>query len=84
MRATRTLLDAGLAVAAGYLGTRAIEPVSARLYELEPARVREDAVRPGPPYRIAAEKLSQAAGFELSEERLDCLALAFHYGLAIQ
>jgi hypothetical protein len=41
--------DLALSAAAGYLGTKAMEPVSMKLYELEPAeaRAREDAVRPG-------------------------------------
>ncbi len=43
----------------GYLATKAMEPVSIRLYELESEkdRQREDAVRPGPPYEIAAKKI---------------------------
>ena len=38
-----------------------MEPVSMRLYEQQSdaARAREDAARPGEPYRIAAEKLSR-------------------------
>jgi hypothetical protein len=86
VKLTRTLIDLGLSAVAGYVGTKAMEPVSMKLYEFEPAaaRAREDAARPGAPYRIAAEKITQALGVELSEERLDQLALAFHYGLAIQ
>jgi hypothetical protein len=79
-------LDLILAAAAGYVGTKAMEPVSMKLYDMESAadREREDAVRPGPPYRIAAEKLSRHVGLDLSDEQLDRLSLAFHYGLAIQ
>ncbi len=57
-----------------------------RLYqwESEAARAREDAARPGKPYRIGAEKLSRLAGFNLDEKRLSQLALVFHYGLALQ
>ena len=86
MKLTRTLIDAGLSAAAGYLGTKAMEPVSMKLYDLEPAaaRARVDAVRPGPPYRIAAQKLSTLAGLELSEKQLDRLSLVLHYGLAVQ
>jgi uncharacterized membrane protein YagU involved in acid resistance len=86
MKLTRALTDLGLSAAAGYLGTKAMEPVSMKLYELEhpEARAREDVVRPGPPYRIAAEKLSRLAGFQLSEEQLDRLSLVLHYGLATQ
>ncbi len=78
--------DLALSTAAGYLGTKAMEPVSMKLYELEPAqaRAREDAARPGAPYRIAAEKLTKVFGLELSEQQLTWLSLAFHYGLAIQ
>ncbi len=78
--------DLALSTAAGYLGTKAMESVSMKLYELEPgqARAREDAARPGAPYRIAAEKLTKVFGLELSEQQLNRLSLAFHYGLAIQ
>lgn len=57
-----------------------------KLYQLEPAeaRAREDAARPGPPYRIAAEKLTKVFGLQLTEQQLDRLSLVFHYGLAIQ
>lgn len=86
MRLTRALVDLGLSTVAGYVGTKAMEPVSMKLYQLEPADVRdrEDAARPGPPYRVAAEKITRVLGVELSEERLQQLSLALHYGLAIQ
>jgi hypothetical protein len=86
MKARQAALDLALAAVAGYVGTKAMEPVSMKLYETEsPAdREREDAVRPGPPYRIAAEKLSRLVGLDLSDEQLDRLSMAFHYGLAIQ
>lgn len=86
MKLTRTLVDAGLSAAAGCLDTMAMEPVRMRLYDLESAaaRAREDAVRPGPPYRTAAQRLSTLAGFELDEKQLDRLSLVLHYGLAVQ
>lgn len=86
MRLPTALLDLALSAAAGYIGTKVVEPVSMKLYELEPAaaRQREDAARPGPPYRVAAEKLTKLVSFELSEQQLDRLSLAFHYGLAAQ
>ncbi len=78
--------DLALAGVAGYVATKVMEPVSTRLYELEsPAdREREDTVRPGAPYRIAAEKLTATAGMELRERQLDQLSGVFHYGLAAQ
>ncbi len=76
-------VDVVLAPIAGYIGTKAMEPVSMKLYEWESeqARRQEDAVRPGPPYRIAAEKASAALGLSLSEQQLDRAALAVHYAL---
>lgn len=86
MRSTRALMDLALSVVAGYAGTKVMEPVSMKLYELESpaARAREDAARPGAPYRIAAEKLTAVFGLELSEQQSNRLGLVFHYGLAIQ
>ena len=86
MNPTRALIDLALSAIAGYAGTKAMEPVSMKLYELESpaARAREDAARPGAPYRIASEKLTAVFGLELTEEQLNRLSLAFHYGLAIQ
>ncbi|MDT0278235.1 DUF1440 domain-containing protein [Blastococcus goldschmidtiae] len=86
MKPTRALIDLALSAVAGYVGTKAMEPVSMKLYELESpaARAREDAARPGAPYRIAAEKLTGVFGLEFTDEQLDRLSLAFHYSLAIQ
>lgn len=63
-----------------------MEPVSMRLYQWESgaAWAREDAARPGKPYRIATEKLSRLAGFNLDAKRLGQLALVFHCGRALQ
>jgi uncharacterized membrane protein YagU involved in acid resistance len=82
----RALTDAALSVLAGYVGTKAMEPVSMKLYELEPERVREheDAARPGPPYQIAAEKIRAALGIKLDDQQLQRASMALHYGLAIQ
>jgi hypothetical protein len=86
MKFRRTMTDLALSAVASYVGTKAMEPVSMRLYEWEStaARAREDAARPGAPYRIAAEKLTRVVGFDLDDKRLDQLALVFHYGLALQ
>jgi hypothetical protein len=86
MKISRALTDATLSVLAGYVGTKAMEPVSMKLYELEPEHVRqrEDAARPGPPYQIAAEKISGALGIGLDDRQLQRASMALHYGLAIQ
>lgn len=83
----RTLMtDLALAPIAGYVGTKLMEPAGAKLYELTPQqdRRREDEVRPGPPYAIAARKTAELVGLTLSDKQHERLALAFHYGLAIQ
>ena len=70
---------------AGYAGTKAMEPVRMFLYRHEPDedRQKEDAVRPGPPYRIAATKITRLLGLDRSEESLDEAGLGLHYGLAV-
>jgi len=77
--------DVAITSIAGYLATRAMEAVSMKLYELEPAadRQREDTVRPGPPYRIAAEKTLRLLGIKLEGKALDRAGLVVHYGLGI-
>jgi uncharacterized membrane protein YagU involved in acid resistance len=86
MNISRALTDTALSLLAGYVGTKAMEPVSMKLYKLEPEQVRqrEDAARPGPPYQVAAEKISAALGVKLDDEQLGRASMALHYGLAIQ
>jgi hypothetical protein len=83
---TRLIADLALAPLAGYVGTKVMEPVSAKLYELESEqdRKREDEARPGAPYAIAARKAADLGGLTLTDTQHDRLALAFHYGLAVQ
>jgi hypothetical protein len=77
--------DGVIGVVSGYVGTKVMEPVAMGLYKLEPeaARRREDAVRPGPPYEIAAGKTADLLGVHLDEERLEKAGMAFHYGLGM-
>jgi hypothetical protein len=86
MNIRRALTDTALSLLAGYVGTKAMEPVSMKLYELEPEHVRqrEDAARPGPPYQVAAGKISAALGTKLDDQLLQRASMALHYGLAIQ
>lgn len=86
MRTRDAVRDVALATAASYVGTKAMEPVSMKLYEMESAADRErgDAVRPGPPYRVAAEKITRSLGLDLNDQQLDRLSLVLHYGLAAQ
>jgi hypothetical protein len=83
MTLTQLAKDALLAAAGGYVGTLAMEQFSMKTYQLESeeARKQEDSVRPGPPYQIAADKISKAAGLELDEEQVEKAGMAMHYAL---
>jgi len=86
MRVQRGLAAIGLGMIGGYVGTKVMEPVSMKLYEWEPEadRRREDAVRPGPPYLIAARKTAQLLGLDRGEQQLETLGtIGFHYGLGV-
>ena len=85
MNAPQLPADDALTQVTGYLATKAMEPVSMELYELESEadRAREDAARPGPTYRIAAGKSARLVGVNLPDPQLDRASLGFHYGLAV-
>ena len=70
---------------AGYAGTKVMEPVSMALYKMESpeTRAREDAARPGPPYRLAAEKTAKALGLDLSDKTTERAGMGFHYSMAV-
>lgn len=74
--------DAALGAAAGYVATKAMERFSLATYGLESEQDRkhEEAVRPGPPFRLAADNLlSRVAGVQLDDGRLDTAGMALHY-----
>lgn len=82
MRTKDVLTDAPLSVVAGYAATKAMEQFNAKTYPLEPEqdREREEAVRQGPPFRLAAENLSERVlGIQLSEDQVSKAGMAFHY-----
>ncbi len=78
--------DVGVGLIGGYVGTRVMERVSMKLYELESEedRRKEDEVRPGPPFYIAAKKTTEALRLELSDDQLQKVATyGLHYGLGM-
>lgn len=85
MRLEEAISDVGIGLISGYVGTRVMEPVSMKLYELESEedRRREDEVRPGSPFEIAARKTTQAVGLQLEDPQLQMAGMAFHYGLGM-
>ncbi|WP_219418486.1 DUF1440 domain-containing protein [Pseudonocardia nigra] len=85
MKLAGMLEDLGIASVAGYVGTKAMEPVSMKLYEMESeqARKQEDEARPGPPYQVAAQKIFGALGVKLEGKALQRASMGMHYGLAL-
>lgn len=86
MHGERLVATIGSTMIGGYVGTKLMERVSSTLYRLEPEddRRREDAVRPGPPYQIAARKTAALLGLDLSDRTLQALGTyLFHYGLGM-
>lgn len=79
------ILSAGTSLAAGYVATKVMGKASMKMYKMEPneVRQREDEVRPGPPYRIAAKKTAALFGEDLKDKQLKKAGLAFHYGLGL-
>jgi hypothetical protein len=77
--------DLVTAAAAGYAGIKFVEPVSMALYRAEAPepRANEDAARPGPPYRLAAERAAKALGLDPSEGATERAGKGFHYALAV-
>jgi hypothetical protein len=74
--------DAAVATVAGYGATKVMEQFNIRTYRLEPEadREREETVRPGPPFRLAAQNLSQRVlGIDLDDEQANRAGLVFHY-----
>lgn len=68
--------------AAGYAGTKAMETIAAKLMELEPeeAREREQGVRPGPPFVLAADNLAERViSVDLDEDQKMNAGMALHY-----
>lgn len=78
--------DVAIAPLAGYLATSVMERTNTVLYqyaEPEADRERETAVRPGPPFRIGADKTLRQVGIKLNDNQLDKAGMALHYILPL-
>src|SRR5207237_6819457 len=83
---TRDLISGAAAgVVGGYVGTKVMNPVTTKLYELAPEadKAREKAVSPGSPYRIGVQKAAGLLGISLTEEQLNAAAAAAPYMVGI-
>src|SRR5437764_11656178 len=69
----------------GYVGTKVMNPVTTKLYELAPEadKAREKAVSPGSPYRIGVQKAAHVLGITLTEEQVKTMASAAPYTVGI-
>jgi uncharacterized membrane protein YagU involved in acid resistance len=85
MRGKEMVLSTTASLAAGFLATKVMEKASMKMYKMEPEEVRkkEDDVRPGPPYEIAAKKTAALFGKELQGLQVKKAGKAFHYGLGL-
>ncbi len=82
-RSCAVIGDIGIGLIAGYVATPVMERAGGKLYELEPEedRKREDTVRPGAPFEIAARQITQWLGLQLNEQQVGQLGMLFHIGL---
>ncbi len=85
MRTQQAVADIGIGLISGYIGTKLMEPVGMKLYELESEedRKQEDAVRPGEPYTIAAQKTLKLINIQLKDKQTEKVGMVFHYGLGM-
>ena len=78
--------DTVVAAAAGYAGTKAMEQAGTKLMALEPEedRQREQEVRPGPPFMLAADNVaSRVLGIDLDDQQREKVGMAFHYAAGL-
>ena len=85
MRTRDLVSGAAAGVVGGYVGTKVMNPVTTKLYELAPEadKARERAVSPGSPYRIGVQKAAALLGTSLTEEQLNAAAAAAPYMVGI-
>lgn len=81
MSTMERLQDSAIVFAAGYVATKAMEQIGMKTYRWEPEgdRQREEQVRPGPPFVVAADNLSKRIlGLQLGEDALHRAGMALH------
>jgi len=78
-------LDIGIGLLAGLTATKVTERAQQALWPATPENIRqqEKRVRPGPPFRVAAEKTADLAGLDLDEADIRTAGTAFHYASGV-
>lgn len=77
--------DATIALASGYLGTRAMDPTTVMLQEMasDSDKRQEKDVSPGVAYDVAARKISEWVGLHLSNDGLKLLSAGLHWSIGL-
>jgi uncharacterized membrane protein YagU involved in acid resistance len=85
MKDDTLLLDIGVGMLAGLVATKVTEYAQQALWAATPEETRrkEQRVRLGPPFRVAAEKSADLAGLHLDEKETMAAGMAFHYASGI-
>ena len=85
MRTRELISGAAAGVVGGYVGTKVMNPVTTKLYELAPEadKKREKAVSPGSPYEIGVQKMADRLGVKLTEEQVKAAAAAAPYTVGV-
>ena len=85
MQIKQIIADTAVGLIGGSVGTKVMEPVSMKLYELEPEaeRQQEERVRPGPPYAHRCSEDGRLLGLHLTDKQVEQAGLVFHYGLGM-
>lgn len=85
MKASHVALDVGVGLLAGLAATKVTEYAQQALWAATPEKTRqqEQRVRPGPPFRVAAEKTADLAGFDLDEREMQAAGMVFHYASGV-
>ena len=85
MRTRAVISGAAAGIIGGFVGTKVMNPVMAKLQELAPEadREREKSVSPGSPYKLGARKAADLVGVRLDEKQLDAAASAMPYTVGI-
>jgi uncharacterized membrane protein YagU involved in acid resistance len=85
MRARNVVSGAAAGVIGGYVGTKVMNPVTAKLQELAPEadKAREKEVSPGSPYKIGVQKAAEITGVKLDQQQIETAASAMPYTVGI-
>lgn len=85
MSARDLLADGALSVVAGLAASKAMSPVTTKIYEAqsEEAKKKETEASYGVAYNVAVEKLAGLVGVEPSEQQVRAGGQALHYGLGV-